>query len=707
MSLSPEYYNSRELSWLQFNARVLEEAADSRNPLLERLKFIAIFSSNLDEFFMVRVAGLRQLQQADSLGNDLAGYSPTELLKEICAQVSVMVKRQYRCYRRIIRPELNRAGVEILNYSQLDPRQKNEADIIFRRQVMPVLTPLAIDPSHPFPLLRNGAIEIAVRLKSYQNKKEVYSFIEVPECRPRFIRLSSPDKQVFVLIEELITGNLEHLFHGGDIIESMLFRITRDMDFSIDEEGVEDLLQYLERKLLSRRRRSPIRLELPAGRSTPLKKWLLEQFELDKEFIYEINGSLHLANFMELSSSAGRSDLLEAPWPPLPIPEFDDKVSVFETIKNKGDILCCVPFQAFDPVVRMIREAAEDPAVLAIKQTLYRVSGNSPVIHALQRAAENGKQVTVIVELKARFDEGNNILWAKKLEESGAHVVYGVPGLKIHCKTLLVIRDQGGLIQRYCHLGTGNYNDKTAKLYTDIGMFTADKAVCSDIAALFNVMTGYSAPMRQWKQVASAPFDLRQRFIALIDREAELSTKHAPGRIVAKMNSLVDPEIIEHLYLAAKAGVKIDLIVRGICCLKPVNGYRQINVRSIVDRFLEHSRIYFFGGGGEPQYFLASADLMPRNLDRRIEVLFPVEDAECRRILNDILDIQLNDRRKARIMKPDGTYQPPNWRGDGGTRSQALTYEYFKKRSESANRKNKLQMLKPLKNPKIDFHEEA
>ena len=704
--LAPEFYNSRELSWLKFNTRVLEEASDSDNPLLERLKFIAIFSSNLDEFFMVRVAGLRQLQQANSTGNDPAGYTPAKLLKEIRNEVASLVKRQYRCYRQVLRPELQNAGVDIIDYSQLDGRLKHEADAIFQKQVMPVLTPLAIDPSHPFPLLRSGAIEIAVSLKSYHNKKEVYSFVEVPECLPRFIRLADGERQVFIPMEDLITGNLKHLFRGSKILEAMPFRITRDMDFSIDEEGVEDLLQYLEKELLSRRRRSPIRLELPSGKSTPLRQWLLDQFELDAEYIYEEKGPLNLANFMELCFGANRPDLLESPWPPLPVPEFNNEDPVFDIMDHHEDILCCVPFQTFDPLLRMIREAAEDPTVLAIKQTLYRVSGNSPIIHALRRAAENGKQVTVIVELKARFDEGNNILWSRKLEESGAHVVYGIPGLKIHCKTLLVIRNQGGLIKRYCHLGTGNYNDKTAKLYTDIGMFTTDDGICSDIAALFNVMTGYSAPKQQWEKISTAPFDLRQRFIDLIDREATLSTKHSPGRIIAKMNSLVDPEIIDHLYRAAAAGVEIDLIVRGICCLKIDKGHGRINVCSIIDRFLEHTRIYFFNNGGDPQYFMASADWMPRNLDRRIEVLFPVENKKCRKMLKDILDIQLDDKRKSRVMKSGGDYKQPNRRNDYSTRSQEVTYNYFKNIAKEAITQDNSQILTPLKSPRKNFNDE-
>ncbi len=697
--LPAAFFSSRELSWLQFNARVLDEAGDTGNPLLERLKFIAIFSSNLDEFFMVRVAGLRQLEQSGGLGDDPSGYKPTELLQEIYKEVSSLVKRQYRCYKEILLPELKKEGIEIVHYNHLTGLLKDEADTIFQKQVMPVLTPLAIDPSHPFPLLRSGAIEIAVCLHSY-HKDEVYSFVEVPECLPRFIRLSESNKQVYILTEDLIMGNLKHLFQGGKIIDMLPFRITRDMDFTINEDGVEDLLQYLEKELLSRRSRSPIRLELAAGKNTPLRKWLLDQFELSDEYIYNIKGPLHLANFMDMVFLPKRPDLLEEPWPPLPVPEFASDDPILDIMDRSEDILCCVPFQSFDPVLRMIREAAEDPSVLAIKQTLYRVSGNSPVIHALRRAAENGKQVTVIVELKARFDEGNNILWARKLEDSGAHVVYGIPGLKIHCKTLLIIRNQGGLIKRYCHLGTGNYNDKTAKLYTDAGLFTTNSAMCSDIAALFNVMTGYSAPMEQWNKISCAPFDLRERFVSLIDREAELSTKHSPGHIVAKMNSLVDPQIIEHLYRAAKTGVKIDLIVRGTCCLKVEKGSGRIRVFSIIDRFLEHSRIYYFNNGGAPECYLASADWMPRNLDRRIEVLFPVENAKCRDILVDCLHLQLKDKRKGRQMKPGSKYKRPNRRNDENTRSQKTTYDYFKAMAKSSSYNDDNGLLEPLTKPR-------
>lgn len=689
---------SRELSWLQFNSRVLQEAKDENNPLLERLKFIAIFSSNLDEFFMVRVAGLRQLEAMGKSGNDPSGYPPSVHLEKIHELVMILVKQQYNCYGKIIRPALKTNGIDILSYNKLNDKQRRVADAIFKSKIMPVLTPLAIDPSHPFPLLRNGVLQIAVQLKSYQSHNDVHSFVEVPECLPRFIRLSDTEHQNYILIEELIMGNLEYLYQGGKIIDKLPFRITRDMDFTINEEGVEDLLQYLEKELISRRSRNPIRLELPKGKKSDLRNWLLEQFELNDKFIYQLSGPLHLAGFMELVFAAQRPDLLEVPWKPLPMPEFNNAQSILDVMDQQSDILCCVPFQDFEPVVRMIKEAAEATDVLAIKQTLYRVSGNSPIIHALQRAAENGKQVTVIVELKARFDEGNNIQWARKLEESGAHVIYGIPGLKVHCKSLLIIRNHDGLIKRYCHLGTGNYNDKTAKLYTDMGLFTTDKALCSDIAALFNVMTGYSSPKRQWNKISISPFDLRERVISLIDNEAKLSSKRNPGHIIAKLNSLSDPEIIKHLYQAAEAGVKIDLIVRGICCLKIDQAQKNIKVISIVDRFLEHSRIYYFHNGGDSQYFLASADWMPRNLDRRIELLFPVEDKRCRKTIAALLQFQLNDQCKARQMKPDSNYKHSRT-SNYTTRSQAITYQYFKSIAEQIPGIADAQILMPLTAP--------
>ncbi len=675
-SLDKRYFINRELSWLEFNARVLEEAADPEVPLLDRLKFIAIFSSNLDEFFMVRVAGLRKLAESARRSVDPSGMSPDEQLAAIRKKILILLRKQYHILNDFILPELQTHGVFIQRYHQLDETRRKQADNIFGTEIFPVLTPLAIDLSHPFPLLNNGAIEIVVKLRTYDARRIVYALVEVPERLPRFVALAEPGRNVFVMIEDLIMGNIAGLFHSCEILDMMPFRITRDMDFSIEEDGVSDLLKYMQRELLLRKTRAPIRLEIPADGSKPLSQWLMKQLEFSGDYKYQIPGALHLARCFELYASLPRPDLVEEPWTPAGCSVIDENKSIIQTIDKCGDIPLCVPFQSFDPVVRLLEEAADDPDVLAIKQTLYRVSGNSPVVSALRRAAENGKQVTVIVELKARFDEGNNILWARRLEESGAHVVYGIAGLKIHCKALLVIRKYHGVIKRYCHLSTGNYNDKTARLYTDIGIFSNDELLCGDLAALFNVMTGYSAPLTKWEKIACAPFDLRQKFIALIDREAKLSNPHSPGRIIAKMNSLVDTEIIEHLYRAADAGVRIDLIVRGICCLRPGVGNSNIRVRSIVDRYLEHSRIFYFHNGGDEEYFMASADWMPRNLDRRIELLFPVESKAIQKILQDILEMQLNDSRKGRVLKISGIYAR-QYLDDDTSRSQERTFRYF------------------------------
>ncbi|QSH42026.1 polyphosphate kinase 1 [Lentisphaerota bacterium ZTH] len=677
-----EIFLSRELSWLDFNSRVLDEAGFKANPLLERLKFIAIYSSNLDEFFMVRVAGLRQLVKINSNTPDPAGLTPEEQLVTVREKVEGEVKRQYRYLMQQILPALEKNKVRLRKPGQLSANCRKELTNFFNAQVFPVLTPIAVDPSHPFPMLNNGSIEIVVSMIPHGMQETVYAFVEVPEVLPRFIKANDGlEGDTYVLLEDIIMDNLQALFVNCKIDDYFPFRITRDMDFAIEEEGVEDLLHSIEKTLLERRSREPIRLEMPAGTSGRLAEWLQHEFQLDSEFRYSISGPLHLKQFFELADKVTAPKLKEASWTPLPCPGIDPQESIFKSIDENGPICISLPYHSFDPVVRMIEEAADDPDVMAIKQTLYRVSGDSPVVKALQRAAENGKQVTVIVELKARFDEGNNILWARRLEESGAHVVYGISGLKIHCKALLVVRKEDGLIKRYVHLSTGNYNDRTAKLYTDIGMMSDNPRLCADISALFNIMTGYSSPMNEWHKIEVAPFGLRRKFLALIDRETRLSTPENPGRIIAKMNSLVDPEIIRHLYAAAHAGVQIDLIVRGICCLRPDVETENIRVMSIVDRFLEHSRIFFFGNGGEPEYFLASADWMPRNLDRRIELLFPVENQDMKDILQATLDIQLEDREKGRILRNNGTYSRRFMLKHSRYRSQWRTYELLQKMS--------------------------
>ncbi len=673
-----DLFISRELSWLDFNSRVLDEAGTAANPLLERLKFVAIFSSNLDEFFMVRVAGLRQLVKMGQDLPDPAGNRPSEQLAAARRKIERLVRRQYDYLCDDILPALAEHGVRLAAPAELPGAVRGELAGYFRTQVLPVLTPLAVDQAHPFPILNSGSIEIAVSMRPEKKDKVVYAFVEVPEVLPRFVEVpDGGEGHTFVLLEELIMDNLAGLFAGCELEEFFPFRITRDMDFSVEDEGVEDLLQSIEKKLLQRRHREPIRLELPGSVRGPLAKWLAREFRLDDEFRYTVRGPLHLKQFFELVGKARLPELLEPAWTPV-MPAAFREGSVFESVAKHGTVLVAPPFHSFSPILKLLAEAADDPDVLAIKQTLYRVSGNSPVVRSLQRAAENGKQVTVVVELKARFDEGNNIAWARLLEESGAHVVYGVAGLKVHCKALLVVRREEGAIRRYVHLATGNYNDKTAALYTDLGIMSTDPDLCFDIANLFNVLTGYSSPPSAWRRIAASPFDLRRRVAGLIEREIANSAPGRPGRIVAKMNSLSDEKMIRLLHRAADAGVEIDLIVRGICCYKPKPGQENVRVVSIVDRYLEHSRLFVFGNNGEPEYYLASADWMYRNLDRRVELLFPVEDVKIRRVLRQLLEFQLADSDKIRRLTGSGSYTRAMPEAYTAARSQANSYRFLK-----------------------------
>ena len=674
-----ELFISRELSWLDFNSRVLDEAFCPANPLLERLKFIAIFSSNLDEFFMVRIAGLRQLVKMEQNLPDPAGNRPADQLAAARRKIERLVKRQYSCLHDEILPGLERHGVRLSRPADLSSTQRAELTGYFTTQVLPVLTPLAVDQAHPFPILNSGAIEIAVSMKPADRKKLVYAFVEVPDVLPRFIEVPGMQPgRTFVLLEDVIMDNLGALFSGCEIEEFFPFRVTRDMDFSVEDEGAEDLLQSIEKKLLQRRHREPIRVEVLTNTRGPLARWLEQEFRLDEQFWYAVRGPLHLKQFFELVGKARLPELLEPAWPAVEPAAFSEHNSVFDAISAKGTILVAPPFHSFSPVVRLLQQAADDPDVLAVKQTLCRVSGNSPVVRSLQRAAENGKQVTVVVELKARFDEGNNIAWARLLEESGAHVVYGVAGLKVHSKALLVVRREDGAIRRYVHLSTGNYNDKTAALYTDLGIMSSDPDLCFDVANLFNVLTGYSSPPAEWRKIAASPFDLRRQAMRLIEREIANSTPDRPGRIIAKMNSLSDEKMIRLLHKAADAGVEIDLIVRGICCYKPRAGQENVRIISIVDRYLEHSRLFYFFNNGDEEYYLSSADWMYRNLDKRVELLFPIEDEKIRGILMRLLEFQLNDTDKLRRLQASGSYTRSMAEHYTGARSQYNSYRYLK-----------------------------
>jgi polyphosphate kinase len=673
--ITNKHFISRELSWLSFNSRVLDQAFDNSNPLLERLKFMAIFSNNLDEFFMVRVAGLRQEFEANNLSKDSAGLTKEEQLDGIRSKTKLLVKRQYSYLKNHMLPELGKESIHLLKLNKLDSLERERLELFFEKSILPVLTPVGFDPTHPFPVINNMVIEIAVRVKRPNRDEDFYGFVEVPPSLSRFINVNySKQGKSFVLLEDLILEHVDMLFAGCTLESAFPFRITKDMDFSVgDIEEDSNLLIDMEKKLQSSRKRKAIRLELPEFAKGDMSKWLIEKLALPEEYVYQINGPLNLADFFELISIAGTEKLVDEKIAPLEIPILEDTDSIFDVISQHRAIPLFHPYESFKYVVKFLQQAAEDPNVLAIKQTLYRVSGDSPIVCALQKAAENGKQVTVIVELKARFDERRNIAWAKRLEMSGVHVIYGMSGLKIHCKALLIVRREDGSIRRYLHLATGNYNDATARIYTDTGMFLTDSDTCTDISALFNVMTGYSEPPN-WNNVAVAPFNIREKFIKLIDRETRNSTKHKPGKIIAKMNSLVDKQVIEHLYKAAYAGVKIDLIVRGICCLRPGVETKNINIISIVDRYLEHSRIFYFENNGNHEYYMASADWMPRNLDKRIELLFPVEDNFSQSLILRILKAQLDDTFNGRKLDVKGNYPRARDRNKA-TRSQLLTYD--------------------------------
>ena len=691
----PKDFISRELSWIDFNSRVLDEAAFPANKLLERLKFISIVSSNLDEFFMVRIAGLRQLIDAGENLPDPAGNRPDRQLALAKVKITRQIRRQYHLLMDDILPELEQHGVFLRRPEELRPDEVAKLGNYFRNEILPVLTPLAVDPAHPFPQLNSGAIEIALDLKRKKRKNNTRAFVEVPEVLPRFIPLSKiiasgdddfddsgtpvSGKIELILLEDLISFFITELFPGCEVTDKLIFRITRDMDFSVEDDVMDDLLTTIRGKLLQRRQREAIRLEISGESSRgKLVRYLMKELKLSPELCYLLPGPLHLKQFMELAGLAGRPELLEEKWSPVTPAVFRQYPTTFDAVRAKGNILLSLPYCSFSPVVDMLEQAADDPDVLAIKQTLYRVSGNSPIVRALQRAAENGKQVTVVLELKARFDESNNIAWAKVLDNSGAHVVYGIAGLKVHSKALLIVRRESGCIRRYVHLGTGNYNDRTAKLYTDMGLLSCDPELCCDVANLFNLLSGCSAPPEKWNQLAVAPFDMRNRFTALVEREIRHCQSGRRGRIIAKMNSLADPGMVKLLHQAADAGVEIDLIIRGICCFRPHPKQDNVRICSIVDRYLEHTRIFYFENLGDEEYYLSSADWMSRNLDRRIETFFPVQDEESKTIIRTLLQFQLEDEDKKRKLLPTGAYTRPAVPEYTTLRSQARSYRFLK-----------------------------
>ena len=672
----PEYYENRELSWLKFDARVLNEAKDKSIPLLERLKFVSITSSNLDEFFMVRVASLKDMVHADYRKRDIAGMTASEQLDRINTATRKLVESQYNTYNRSLVPLMAANGIHIIEkYEELTAEQAAYVDRYFEEDVYPVLTPMAVDASRPFPLIRNKTLNIAALLSSKKDEKHKdaveFATVQVPGVLPRLVPIPADTSEnfgevegrTFILLEQIIEKNIDKLFLNYHVLCAHPYRVMRNADLPIDEDEAADLLKEIQKQLKKRQWGEVIRLEVEASVDKKLLRFLKDELKVAEEDIFQISGPIDLTFLMKMYGLSGCDSLRYEPYKPQRVPESEPGEDIFEAIRV-GDILLHHPYETFDPVVDFIRQAASDPDVLAIKQTLYRVSGNSPIIASLAQAAENGKQVSVLVELKARFDEENNIVWAKKLEQAGCHVIYGLVGLKTHSKIALVVRREEDGIRRYVHLGTGNYNDSTAKLYTDCGIFTCNEAIGEDATAVFNMLSGYSEPL-SWNELVLAPIWLRTRFMRLIARETKHAREGKPAKIVAKMNSLCDEGIIAALYEASAAGVEIELIVRGICCLKVgIPGISEnIHVRSIVGNFLEHSRIFFFLNDGEEELYMGSADWMPRNLDRRVEILFPVLDDTLKEKVKHILDVELADNTKAHVLKPDGEYEKIDRRG--------------------------------------------
>ncbi len=665
----PRLFINRELSQLEFQRRVLEEAQDESNPLLERVKFIAIVGSNLDEFFMVRVAGLMKQLEAGVIDLPPDGITPAEQLAMIRKVAQQLMVKSREVFRDELMPNLNQAGVHILSYAELNEKQLENVNAYFKEVVFPVLTPLAFDPGHPFPHISNLSLNLAVVIRDKQNK-EHFARIKVPNTLPRLVPIKRssgsvrrdgtvPYHHYFVWLEQVIAANLGQLFPGLDVIESHPFRVTRDADTEIQELEASDLLETMEQSVRQRRFGQVVRVTINEGMPSNIREILTENLEVDHNNIYAMEGPLGISDLMELTR-IDRFDLKDPAFKPAIPPElrFDSDGNIFAAIRDE-DILVHHPYDSFVPVIDFLRSSARDPDVLAIKQTLYRVGKNPPVVLALLDAVEQEKQVAVLLELKARFDEESNISWAKKLEAAGVHVIYGLLGLKTHSKIALVIRKEGDGIRRYVHLATGNYNAVTANLYEDLGMFTCDDDIGADATDLFNYLTGYSEK-KDYRKLLVAPINLRSRLEDLIWREIENKRQGKDAHLIFKVNSIVDKRMIQLLYLASQAGVKVDLICRGICCLRPgLEGISEnIQVKSIVGRFLEHSRIYYFHNNGQPEIYLGSADLMPRNIDRRVEVLFPVQEASMIRYLRDeVLELYLKDNVKGRIMQPDGSYK--------------------------------------------------
>ena len=690
----PEYFFNRELSWLKFNLRVLREAEVKTTPILERLKFIAITSSNLDEFFMVRVAGLWDQYENGVTRKDPSGLSVREQLRMISQAAHEQMKLESKILTDVLEDLEKAGGPEIKTIDACSEEGREWLENYYQEVVYPVLTPMAVDASRPFPFLGNKTLNLAVQLITIDGEESM-SVVQVPSLLPRLIEIPVEEKRTFIYLEELITIHCKYLFRGCRILDVVPFRLTRDSDLDVDEDDIEDLLREIEKSLRQRKRGAARRMEIAKTGNNSIKKFLEDNLDLTDEEVYEISGPLDATCFFKFVSRDGMSPWLHesfVPQPPKDLPEYDN---LFDRLKEK-DILLFHPYESFDPVVKFVSDAANDPNVLAIKQTLYRVSGNSPIVAALARAAENGKQVTVLVELKARFDEENNIIWARRLEKAGAHVIYGLVGLKTHAKIILVVRQEPDGIKRYVHLGTGNYNDSTAKLYTDMGLMTANDQFGSDASAFFNLLSGYSkAPV--WNKLVMAPIGLREKIYELVDNEIRIVKEGGEGHIIAKMNSLLDQPVIQKLYEASMAGVEIELIVRGICTLRPgLEGISDnITVRSIVGRQLEHSRIFWFANNGNEQLFMSSADWMPRNLNDRVELYFPVESEEHIARVRSILHLYLEDNVGAHMMQSNGNYRRVVAGKGKEISSQSLLYEQARK--AAAENREKIPMEQRLR----------
>lgn len=659
--MSDEYIN-RELSWLEFNQRVLDQAVRTDLPLLERLKFLAITASNLDEFFMVRVGGLQMLRHSGSRVKDISGLTPTRQLKAIRSRVGRMIEDQYRLFHEEILPWMEINGINPLAMEDLSTSQKLTLEQYFNNQIFPLLTPLDMDAPEA-PALPSLKLLMGVELRDNETGEVRSAVVALPDGLPRRVPVPSAEAERYVMLEDLVRECIGTVFPGETVLSAAVFRVTRNGDIAVQEEDALDLADEMEEVLVARKFSECVRLEIESSAPAPLHDKIMRIVGAGKEETYDLKGPLMLSDFMEMAFAPGNDQLKVEQWSPQPSPSVNPAVSIFENIAG-GDILLNHPYESFEPVLRLVEEAAEDPDVIAIKQVLYRTARNSRIVAALKKAAESGKQVTALVELKARFDEENNINWAKMLEKAGCHVIYGLVGLKTHSKITLVVRMEEDGIRRYVHLGTGNYNDSTAKLYTDCGILTCNPQIGEDATAVFNMLSGYSEPLA-WNKLSVAPLWLRGRFLRMIRREAEHAREGRPAHIMAKMNSLCDKEIITALYEASCAGVKVEMIIRGICCLKAgVPGLSEnISVRSIVGNFLEHSRIFYFFNDASPEVYMGSADWMPRNLDRRVEIMFPVEDEVLREKVIHILEVELEDNVKAHILQPDGSYEKEDKRG--------------------------------------------